>query len=117
MRKHRMFSAAVAAGGIASAPGWAWAQQQAEPYGRRYGPHMMDWGGGWYGMIFGPLFMILILALVIADALGSLASGFWFTATAMALSGLWIALAMEETHARLMNPQRDEETAAMGPTG
>jgi putative membrane protein len=30
-----------------------------------YGPHMMWWGGG-YGMIFGPLIMILVLALVIA---------------------------------------------------
>jgi putative membrane protein len=32
-----------------------------------YGPHMMWWhGGGWYGMIFGPLFMILGFAAVIA---------------------------------------------------
>src|SRR5680860_179280 len=31
-----------------------------------YGPHMMSWGGGWYGMIFGPLIMILVLAVVIA---------------------------------------------------
>jgi len=29
---------------------------------------MMDWGGGGYGMIFGPLFMILVLAVVIAVA-------------------------------------------------
>ena len=27
---------------------------------------MMWWGGGWYGMIFGPLIMILMLAAVIA---------------------------------------------------
>jgi putative membrane protein len=28
---------------------------------------MMWWGGGgWYGMIFGPLIMILVLALMIA---------------------------------------------------
>jgi len=26
------------------------------------------WGGEWYGMIFGPLIMILVLALVIAVA-------------------------------------------------
>jgi putative membrane protein len=26
---------------------------------------MMWWGGGWYGMIFGPLIMILVLALII----------------------------------------------------
>jgi len=30
--------------------------------------HQMMWGGGWYGMIFGPLFMILVLAVVIAVA-------------------------------------------------
>jgi len=37
---------------------------------------------------------------VIADAFGSLESGFWFTAGAMALSGLWVAAAMDETSAR-----------------
>jgi putative membrane protein len=26
----------------------------------------MMWGGGWYGMIFGPLFMIVVLVAVIA---------------------------------------------------
>jgi len=30
------------------------------------GPHMMWWTGGWYGMIFCPLFMIQGLAVVIA---------------------------------------------------
>jgi len=29
----------------------------------------MMWGGGGYGMIFGPLFMILVLAVVIAVAI------------------------------------------------
>jgi putative membrane protein len=43
---------------------WA-ADSSAEPY--TWGHHMM-WGGGWYGMIFGPLFMILVLAAVIAVA-------------------------------------------------
>jgi len=28
----------------------------------------MMWGAGWYGMIFGPVFMILVLAVVIAVA-------------------------------------------------
>ncbi|MBR2813103.1 MAG: SHOCT domain-containing protein [Reyranella sp.] len=28
----------------------------------------MMWGGGWYGMIFGPLVMILVLAVIIALA-------------------------------------------------
>jgi putative membrane protein len=52
----------------AELPAWAWAQapSDAERYG--YGPHMMWWGGGWYGMIFGPLIMILVLAVVIAVA-------------------------------------------------
>lgn len=27
---------------------------------------MMGWGGGWSGMIFGPLMMILVLALPVA---------------------------------------------------
>jgi putative membrane protein len=49
---------------VAVVPTWVWAQapSDAERYG--YGPHMM-WG---YGMIFGPLFMILVLAVVIAVA-------------------------------------------------
>ena len=29
-----------------------------------YGPHM--WGGGWYGWIFGPIMMILVIAAVVA---------------------------------------------------
>jgi putative membrane protein len=32
------------------------------------GAYMMDWVGGGYGMIFGPLFMILVLAVVIGAA-------------------------------------------------
>jgi putative membrane protein len=58
-------SAAVGAA-LSLAPAWAWAQAPSEPY--RYGPdHMMWWGGaGGYGMIFGPLIMILVLAAVIA---------------------------------------------------
>ncbi|MBT8081157.1 MAG: MFS transporter [Gammaproteobacteria bacterium] len=47
----------------------------------------------------------LALGLV-ADAYGALEAGFWLTAIAMALSGLWVALAMEETLARL-NPAPD----------
>jgi MFS family permease len=38
----------------------------------------------------------LLLGLI-ADRAGSLEAGFWFTAVAMALSGLWVALAMRET--------------------
>ncbi len=44
---------------------------------------------------------------VIADAFGALEAGFWFTAAAMALSGLWVAFAMDETLARI-NPQDDD---------
>jgi MFS family permease len=47
-----------------------------------------------------------LLLGVIADTFGTLEAGFWFTAGAMALSGLWVALAMEETLARI-NPQVD----------
>jgi len=43
---------------------WAQAPSDADRYA--YGPHMMWWGGGWYGMILGPLFMILVLAALIA---------------------------------------------------
>lgn len=45
----------------------------------------------------------LLLGLI-ADRFGGFEAGFWFTAVAMILSGLWVALAMEETLARL-NPQ------------
>lgn len=41
----------------------------------------------------------LLLGLI-ADTFDSLEAGFWFTATAMALSGLWVAIAMDETLAR-----------------
>ena len=35
---------------------------------------------------------------VLADTSGFLEAGFWFTGSAMALSALWLTLAMEETH-------------------
>jgi MFS family permease len=41
---------------------------------------------------------------VIADTFGALEAGFWFTAVAMTLSGLWVAIAMDETLARI-NPE------------
>jgi putative membrane protein len=52
------------ASSVLPAPGLASAQ---EGYG--YGPHMMWWGGGWFGMIFGPVLMIVGLAVAIALAL------------------------------------------------
>ena len=68
MSKHAVFRTAAAVGGLVLAPSCVWAQQSSEPYRYSYGPHMMDWAGGWYGMIFGPLFMILVLVVVIAVA-------------------------------------------------
>ena len=60
------FSFARAGGATGTmVPAWAWAQTPAAPYG--YGPSMM-WGWGWSSMIFGPLFMILVLAAVIVVA-------------------------------------------------
>lgn len=79
LRKQDIFSATVAASGLILAPSWVWAQEQSEPYRHWHGPHMMDWGGGGYGMIFGPLFMILVLAgtIAIAVLLVSWLSGPW----------------------------------------
>lgn len=45
-------------------PSWAQAPP-APPDAYGYGPNMM-WGGGWYGMVLGPLFMILLLVAVFA---------------------------------------------------
>jgi hypothetical protein len=47
---------------------------------------------------------------LIADASGMLEAGFWVTGLAMALSGLWLIVAMEESHPRL-NPSPDTERA------
>ena len=60
----------VAALGAAFAvtPLRVFAQQLPEPNRYDCGAYMMRWGGGWYGMIFGPLFMILGLAVAIAIA-------------------------------------------------
>ena len=69
MRKR--FIRFVAAGGTALSlmPNAAWAQAPTDS--DRYacwGPQMMGWGGGWNAMIFGPLFMILVLGVVVAVA-------------------------------------------------
>ena len=50
------------------APGWVSAQGSSDAVRYGYGAHMMGDYGGWYGMIFGPLIMILVLAAVIAGA-------------------------------------------------
>ena len=59
--KSLMSAAATGAAITASVP--TGAQTPPGPY--EYGPHMMMmWG--WPGMIFGPLFMVLVLAIAIA---------------------------------------------------
>jgi putative membrane protein len=57
-------ASAVAAFTLMTAALWAQTPSDADRYG--WGPHMMWWGGGWYAMILGPLFMILFLAVLIA---------------------------------------------------
>jgi MFS family permease len=49
-----------------------------------------------------------LLLGVIADTFGALEAGFWFTAIAMALSGSWVAYAMDETLARI-NPAPESD--------
>lgn len=64
--RHSAMRASLLAAFIICTP--VWAQQPSGPQGYGYGPGMMGWGGGWYGMIFGPLVMILALAAAIAVA-------------------------------------------------
>lgn len=59
------FAAAGAALCLMPAAAWAQASPGAGQYAC-WGPQMMGWGGGWSGMIFGPLMMILVLALPVA---------------------------------------------------
>jgi putative membrane protein len=56
MRSLFIYAGALAGGLL---PGAA-AAQESRPY---YGHHM--WDGGWGGMVFGPLFMILLLAVLV----------------------------------------------------
>ena len=58
---------ATAGAAIAIMPSWAWAQTPPDPERYGWGPHMM-WWGGWPGMVFGPILMILVLGVVIAVA-------------------------------------------------
>jgi putative membrane protein len=63
----RLLNPIVAVAGAAAVvvPTWLWAQAPSGAGDYDYGPHHMMWG---FGMIFGPLFLILVLALVIAAA-------------------------------------------------
>jgi putative membrane protein len=67
---HKMIVGAVAAAGAAPAlvAGSALAQAPATPETYPYG-RMMWWGGGWEGMFFGPLFMVLVIAAVVGIVL------------------------------------------------
>jgi MFS family permease len=61
-----------------------------------------EWRGSALGVYrfwrdLGYAFGALAIGLV-ADASGHLEAGFWVTAGAMALSGLWLLLALKETH-------------------
>ncbi|MBI2718419.1 MAG: SHOCT domain-containing protein [Rhizobiales bacterium] len=66
MKRILRLSAAALITAPAFLPNSAWAQTQPDTDRFAYGPRMMWWDGGGYEMIFGPLFMILILAVVIA---------------------------------------------------
>ena len=57
---------AAVAGASLVVPSWVWAQAPSGGAGYDYGPHHMMWG---FGMVLGPLIMILVLALVIAVAI------------------------------------------------
>ena len=50
-------------GAILITLGWPTAVWSQSGNGGYYGPHMM-WGG-WYGMFFGPLMMIIFIAVVV----------------------------------------------------
>ena len=58
--------AVLAAAAGVCAPQVLWAQQPPSSGGWACGPSMMGWGTGGYGMILGPLIMILVLAMIIS---------------------------------------------------
>ena len=60
--------AVSAATALTLAPAVVWAQQPADLDRYACGPYMMHWGGGWFGMAFAPLFLILVLAVAIVVA-------------------------------------------------
>jgi putative membrane protein len=67
MQKVLVWLVGVAAAAATLMPSMAWAQAPSDAERYAWGPHMW-WGGGWYPMIFGPLFMILFLAVLVAMA-------------------------------------------------
>lgn len=59
-----LLTLAIAA--VTASPGLAYAQDAAAPDRYVYYPHMLGWGEGWTGMMFGPLFMLLVVGLGVA---------------------------------------------------
>jgi putative membrane protein len=66
MQKHLIQFVAAGGAALAVMHGAVWAQATSDAERYAWGPNMMWSGGGWYAMIFGPLFMILFLAVLIA---------------------------------------------------
>lgn len=66
MQKHLIHLVAAGGAALSLIPNAAWAQTPADAEQYAVGSHMMGWGGGWYAMFLGPLFMIFVLALLIA---------------------------------------------------
>lgn len=66
MQKHLIHFVAAGGAALSLMPSAASAQAPTDAERYAWGPHMMWWGGGWYAMILGPLFMILVLALLVA---------------------------------------------------
>lgn len=58
-----------------ASPGLAYAQDIAAPERYAYYPHMLGWGEGWAGMVFGPLFMLLVIGLGVALVVALLRRG------------------------------------------
>ncbi len=69
MKRHSNFIVGAVATVATMVPTSVWAQAASDPDRYYYGPHMMGWGGGWYGMILGPILMIVVLAATIALAM------------------------------------------------
>lgn len=61
-----LFRLSLATAVLAALTSPALAQGGPESGRYSYGPHMMGWDGGWSMFFFGPLFMIIFLAILVA---------------------------------------------------
>ena len=68
MKQVWTWRAAFVASVMGAVPRSGWAQSSPGIERYPYGQHMTWWGGEWYGMAFGHLFMIVVLAMAIALA-------------------------------------------------